>query len=208
MALLPELSTPEQQAAYAYVLGQYLGDGYLAEHRRKVFNLRVTCSNDWPLVIERLHGAIQVLLPANSVGRTAKVGCTEVWLYSKRWPMLLPQHGRGPKHLRSLALADWQADIVFNVAPADFVSALLHSDGCRAANHVCAGGRDYVYPRYFFSNRSEDIHSMFQCALEHLGIRSTRSGWQQSVARAADVALLDRLGASKAAPWPGTTKAR
>lgn len=197
-----ELSTRDRQRAYAYVLGQYLGDGYLAAHRREVFNLRITCSNDWPLVIERLHAAIQVLFPANSVGRTAKAGCTEVWLYSKGWPVLLPQHGRGPKHLRTLLLADWQADVVFGRAAADFVSALLHSDGCRALNRVRAGGRAYAYPRYFFSNRSEDIHLMFEHALEQLGIRPTRSGWQQSVARRADVALLDQLGASKTAPWP------
>ena len=67
-------------------------------------------------------------------------------------------------------------------------------------NNVTVRGRAYSYPRYFFSNRSEDIHAMFSRALEALSITPTRSGWNQSVARAPHVATLDRIGASKQTP--------
>ena len=33
---------------YAYLLGLYLGDGYVAKHRRGVYKLRITCCNAYP----------------------------------------------------------------------------------------------------------------------------------------------------------------
>jgi hypothetical protein len=41
---------------------------------------------------------------SNSVGRTAKIGCTEVASYSKHWICLFPQHGPGRKHDRRIEL--------------------------------------------------------------------------------------------------------
>ena len=107
------------------------------------------------------------------------------------------------KHRRTIALARWQEAIVYSEFPEEFVCGLIHSDGCRAINNVHAAGRTYSYPRYFFSNRSDDIHKLFATALAALGISSTRSGWQQSIARKDDVALLDELGARKDWPYPG-----
>ncbi len=200
-----ELGTKEARRAYAYVLGQYLGDGCVSAHRRGVYRLRVTCANDWPGVMDRLEAALSVLMPANVIGRHVRkgMGCTEVSLYSKRWPVLLPQVGDGMKHRRTIALARWQEAIVYREFPEEFVCGLIHSDGCRAINNVDAAGRTYSYPRYFFSNRSEDIHELFATALAALGISPTRSGWQQSIARKDDVALLDDLGARKDWPYPG-----
>lgn len=197
-----ELGDVAVHGAYAYVLGQYLGDGCLSEHRRRVFRLRVNCSADWPLVMERLAVSLGALLPSNAIGYTLRSGCIEVGVYSKRWPSLLPQHGPGRKHLRSMALTDWQKEIVLGPAAEAFVCGLLHSDGCRVMNRVTVRDRHYEYPRYFFSNRSEDIHRMLADALARHGVTSSRSGWQQSVARSADVALLDRWGADKAVAWP------
>lgn len=197
-----ELTSQAQQRAYAYLLGQYLGDGCISEQRRRVFRLRITCADDWPAVMDVVDEAMSTVLPDNTVGRYRRKGdgCTEVGMSSKRWPHLLPQHGPGMKHLRHLRLADWQEAVAVGAHPALFVCGLLHSDGCRATNNVTVRGRKYSYPRYFFSNRSEDIHAMFVRALTELSISSTRSGWNQSIARRADVALLDHLGASKAEP--------
>lgn len=36
----------------------------------------------------------------------------EVYAYSKRWPEVFPQHGPGKKHLRTIALVDWQNALV------------------------------------------------------------------------------------------------
>lgn len=146
--------------------------------------------------------AMSTLLPDNAVGRLRRTGqgCTELGMSSKRWPGLFPQHGSGRKHLRHLRLTDWQEAVAVRAYPALFVCGLLHSDGCRAINNVTVRGRKYGYPRYFFSNRSEDIHGVFARALDELTVSSTRSGWNQSIARRADVALLDHLGAWKAQP--------
>lgn len=195
-----ELLGEAQRRAYAYLLGQYLGDGCISEQRRQVFRMRVTCATAWPLIIDLVGQAMKTLLPGNAVGHLMREGCVEVGMSSKRWPTLVPQHAGGKKHLRSLTLSPWQEVIALDDHPELFVCGLLHSDGCRSMNKVTVRGRRYVYPRYFFSNRSEDIHALFADGLHRLSIRSTRSGWNQSVANRADIAVLDALGASKSQP--------
>lgn len=196
-----ELEGVGRRRAYAYLLGQYLGDGYVAMHRRNVTRLRIVCANDWPAVKDRVARSMQVLLPDNVVGYVPKQGCVEVGMYSKRWPALFPQHGPGRKHLRTIELEAWQRALVIGEHPREFVCGLIHSDGCRTINRVVTGGRPYEYPRYYFSNRSEDIHALLGEALEAHGIRRTRSGWQQHVSRRRDVELLDRWGADKGSTW-------
>jgi hypothetical protein len=48
---------------------------------------------------------------------------------------------------------------------------LIHSDGCRVLNRVGKG--EYAYPRYLFSNRSEDIRRIFREACDSVGVRPT-----------------------------------
>ncbi|GAA4501150.1 hypothetical protein GCM10023191_050730 [Actinoallomurus oryzae] len=61
----------------------------------------------------------------------------------------------------------------------EFVHGLIHSDGCRAINRVLrplkGGDRWYEYPRYFFTNASDDIRELFTDALDRLGIEWKRS---------------------------------
>ena len=67
-------------------------------------------------------------------------------LYSnwKHWICLFPQHGRGPKHLRQIALEPWQEHLVTQHS-GQFRAGLIHSDGCRCVNRV----KGHEYPRYF-----------------------------------------------------------
>jgi hypothetical protein len=60
-------------------------------------------------------------------------------------------------------------------------------------NRVCVNGKDYAYPRYFFSQVSKDIQGIFCRALEQLGMEYTFSsgGRDVSIARAQSVARLD-----------------
>ena len=122
-------------------------------------------------------------------------GCRITAVGWKHWPCLFPQHGPGRKHNRRIALEPWQVAIV-DQHPGRFLRGLFHSDGCRVTNwteKMVAGERKrYEYPRYFFSNRSEDILRLCEWALDLLGIEHRRSNvWNVSVARRASVAALD-----------------
>jgi len=56
------------QAPYTYLLGLYLGDGYLVACPRGVYKLRVTCANRYPELIRLCELAMTQILP-NRVGR-------------------------------------------------------------------------------------------------------------------------------------------
>jgi hypothetical protein len=80
----------------------------------------------------------------------------------------------------------------------ELIRGLIHSDGCRVTNkirrRVKGQERAYEYPRYFFTNASDDIRELFTDALDRLGI-----AWRQSnprtisVARREAVARLDEF---------------
>jgi hypothetical protein len=185
-----DVDNPTDSSAYAYLLGLYLGDGHLVTSTR-VPVLRIACSNTWPALIEACDAAMRAVL-ATKVQRVQQPGCVSVQSYGKHWPCLLPQHGPGKKHERSILLADWQQKIVQR-HPGDFLRGLFHSDGCRFANRVTVRGKTYVYPRYMFTKESTDIMGLCQRALDLLGIswRMNRRN-SLSVARREAVAALDR----------------
>ena len=71
-----------------------------------------------------------------------------------------------------------------------FLRGLVHSDGCR----VVANDRGVASVRYHFSNRSEDIKSLFCASLDYLGIPWTRPSQRDiAIYRKAAVAQLDEF---------------
>ncbi|GAB2963654.1 hypothetical protein GCM10023080_025660 [Streptomyces pseudoechinosporeus] len=190
---------PEDPAAYAYLLGLYLGDGCINAHRRGVYFIRIVCDNAWPGLIDACEAALRAVRPDNSVFRVKKDGCVAVTVTSKHWPCFFPQHGPGKKHERTIALEPWQQKIV-NAHPWDFIRGLIHSDGCRITNwttRLVKGERKrYEYPRYFFTNTSTDIIQLFTDTLDLVGVEwkplhQSRAAVTISVARKASVALMD-----------------
>lgn len=108
---------------------------------------------------------------------------------------LFPQHGAGPKHARPIVLEDWQQGVV-DAHPWEFVRGLIHSDGCRVTNwtsKVVGGERKrHEYPRYFFTNKSDDIRRLYTDTLDALGVSWTYTRADTvSVARKASVCLMD-----------------
>ncbi|MEV0806750.1 transcriptional regulator [Micromonospora sp. NPDC050200] len=185
-----DVDNPTEPAAYAYLLGLYLGDGHLVTTAR-VPVLRVYCADAWPNLIELCDKAMRDVM-ASSVQRVRKRGCVGVQSYGTHWPCLFPQHGPGKKHERPIVLADWQRKIVER-HPGDFLRGLFHSDGCRVSNRVTVRGKGYVYPRYMFTNESADIMGLCQWALDVLGIAWKMNRHNSlSVARREAVAALDR----------------
>ncbi|MGW2226986.1 transcriptional regulator [Streptomyces formicae] len=187
-----ELQDP---AAYAYLLGLYLGDGCVSPNQRGVYSLRIACADAWPGLIDACAEAVRAVRPDNKVCRVRSGGCQYVTSSSKHWPCFFPQHGPGKKHDRRIALEPWQQEIV-DAHPWDFIRGLIHSDGCRITNWttrlVAGETKRYEYPRYFFTNLSKDIIRLFTDTLDSVGVDWKAANRRNiSIARKASVALMD-----------------
>ncbi|MFE0799161.1 transcriptional regulator [Streptomyces sp. NPDC058812] len=195
----PTADPPEDESAYAYLLGLYLGDGCISPGMRSGYFLRIACADAWPGLIEACTAAITAVNPSGKASQVQAVGYTSVVGYSGHWPCFFPQHGPGKKHDRRITLEAWQQGIV-DAHPWDFIRGLIHSDGCRITNWTTktVGGvrKRYEYPRYFFSNKSDDIRNLFAGTLDKVGVEWTTLArgsdpFNISVARKASVALMD-----------------
>jgi hypothetical protein len=177
---------------YAYLLGMYLGDGCISAMPRGVFNLRVALDIKYVNIIDECAEAIRRMRPQGN-GRVGFVhpmgGLVVVYAMWKHWPCLFPQHGPGMKYKRKIALEPWQEWIALQ-HPRPLLRGLIHSDGCRDKNVV----KGKSYPRYSFSNNSEDIKKIFCNACDLIGIHWTRPNNKViAVSRRPDVATLDRF---------------
>jgi hypothetical protein len=181
------------ETSYAYLLGLYLGDGWLSKMPRDVYKLRIVQDNKYPDLIEQCKIAMLAVL-GNKVGVAQKEGCKEIYSHSKHWICLFPQHGPGRKHERSIVLQPWQQWVAVERHPEMLLRGLIHSDGCRANNRVRVRGKEYEYARYQFSNRSADIRKIFINACERAGIDWRQSNdWTISISRRDSVKKLDRF---------------
>lgn len=191
--VLPFLKSPERQHQemrfhYAYILGMYLGDGHIATEPR-TYRMMIFLDKKYPNIIQRCFKSLQKILPANPVNIVKKrsQNCVYVGCYSNQFPEIFPQYGAGKKHNRDIILEEWQEQIV-DQYPLEFLRGLYHSDGSRSQNIV--KGRNY--PRYTFSNRSDEIRKMFTDTAENLGLKwTTANKHNVAISRRDDVAWLD-----------------
>jgi hypothetical protein len=180
---------------YAYVLGIYLGDGEI-DNARRTKRLIIALDKKYPKIIERCVESIQAVMPQHKVSYyNCPVGnCVRVSCCSIEWTVVLPQHGAGLKHNRPIILEDWQQRIV-DTFPLEFFRGLYHSDGSRPQNIV--KGRNY--PRYQFSNKSDDIRKLFTDTVERLGLSWTPANRHNvAISRREDVEWLDKYVGAKA----------
>jgi hypothetical protein len=190
---------PSDPESYAYLLGLYLGDGCVAPHGRTA-RLVITLDGIYPAIVAGAAAAVQLPGPGLQVSVLPARGSRAVVVqsYAKHWLDVFPQWGFGMKHQRPIVLADWQRAIVDRF-PEQFLRGLIHSDGCRTINRFktkLPSGRvaSYEYPRYFFSNLSEDIRGIFCEHCELPGIRWTQSNPRNiSISHRKSVALMDEF---------------
>lgn len=177
--------------AYAFLLGMYLGDGYIIKQGRTYW-LRITLSSHYPQIIASCVEAVQAILPDNRVRLIDRPGdnTIDVSCHSNHWCELFPQHGKGKKHQREITLEDWQQRITEQY-PLAFFKGLYYSDGSRFSNVV--NGKDY--PRYQFTNYSEDIVQIFCDTCDILGIHWTQKshGRDIFISKRGDVEYLDHV---------------
>ena len=183
---------PDREA-YVYLLGQYLGDGHIRNNGGST-SMGICCCTDYPEILAEVEWAMRTVLGAAVCYRNRKdAACVVVEATSKHWPHLLPQHGPGMKHTRPIVLEPWQLELV-RQDPRPLVRGLIQSDGCRITNwterRVGGTTKRYTYPRYFFSNTSEDIRRIFTDALDQLGI-----AWRQNNARNISIARREAVAA-------------
>jgi hypothetical protein len=180
---------------YLYLLGQYLGDGCI-DRMGRTWVLRVATCDAYPQIRDEVIAAIRQLVE-NPVHLVSQQGCTTVGCITKQWLHFFPQHGPGRKHTRPVVLEPWQQEMVQR-DPRPLIRGLIQSDGCRITNwterRVGGTTKRYTYPRYFFSNASDDIRGIFTDALDLLGIAWRQSNPRNiSIARREAVAALDEF---------------
>ena len=153
----------------------------------------------YPGIVDSAQAAIEHVVSGIAVHRYhPKENLVRVVASSPLWPRIFPQHGPGRKHMRRIELVDWQIDVT-HTYPQDLLRGLIHSDGCRTTNRFkveLPSGRvgEYQYPRYFFSNLSDDIRRIFCDHCELLGIRWTQSNPRNiSISHRTSVGLLDEF---------------
>jgi hypothetical protein len=161
---------PLDEPAHAYLLGLYLGDGHITRYPR-AFRLRISQDLRYGHLIELTRVTIARVRPG-AVSAVVRDGRADINAYWRHWPCVFPQHGAGKKHDRRIELVSWQRAIV-DAYPRQLLRGLVHSDGCRVMNRVWKGR--YAYPRYFFTNSSDDILQIFRDACEAIGVAHRNS---------------------------------
>lgn len=197
----PRCGHPEHDFAslpgteYAYLLGLYLGDGCISAAPRQVWRLRIALDAKYPGIVQECAAATSAVLPGSRVGiyRRRDQNSFEVGSCSRSWPCLFPQHAPGKKHLRKIELSGWQAQIAER-NPKPLLRGLIHSDGCHSVNTIRHPKKTYVYPRYLFSNKSDDIRRIFCDACDRLGIAwRVMTRYEISIAHRESIALMDEF---------------
>jgi hypothetical protein len=181
-------------ADYAFLLGLYLGDGYVCRAGR-TFRLRLSLDTRYAGVIGDARSVLDRGFAANRVGETrADRGSTTVLsVYNSHLPCLLPQHGPGLKHRRRIQLEPWQ-DAAVKAAPYEFIKGCVWSDGCTFVNRT---GR-YEYLTVDFCNSSEDIRGLFAGACCCVGLDYRMNADRVRINRRASVErLVARIGTKR-----------
>ena len=90
------MSSTASAPAYVHLLGLYLGDGAISEHRRQVYRLRITLDVRYPGIVQECETAMGAVVPQNRASRQLRrVQLLRGPCLLKGWPCLFPQHVSG-----------------------------------------------------------------------------------------------------------------
>lgn len=174
---------------YAFLLGFYLGDGYVCKQGR-TYRLRLYSDSRDTHLIASLKENLQAIFPQNRIGvvKSPATNCVYVSLYSNSIGALFPS-GIGAKHQYDLVLTDWQQRIVAQY-PKPIVAGLFASDGCRL---------NIRYPRYEFSNAQPQIVDLLCRCLKMLNVAYVRRDRTREIKSRANREIVVVSGAERVA---------
>src|SRR5690554_2029973 len=116
-----KLGTDENLSkSYSYLLGSYLGDGYInLITNKRSYKLRISCDSKYLDVINRNRKAITNIFRYNKVNiadkyYNDKLSSHDIMVHSNHIPELFPQWKGGVKHKRKIELENWQLSIINN----------------------------------------------------------------------------------------------
>lgn len=148
---------------YSYILGLYLGDGYLDKIKDKnLYKIRITQDKKYPKLLELIRSSIQEFFKGTCFLANCQ-GCYQITLYKKDLNLYFPQHSKGYKHLREIKLTEFQKENVDNI---ELLRGLFHSDG----SFYIRKSNNKIYYNYNFTNKSKDIIDIFTNCLDSIGI--------------------------------------
>lgn len=147
---------------YYYLLGQYLGDGYINKTDR-TYRMRIFCNNSHENMQQLIKNSLLKIFPNNKIQIVQCHGCVSIGLYSNMLPELFPHLGKGEKHTRKIELSEWQLKDINHIA---LLRGLIHSDGTAFYRTI---GK-YRYLIYSFNNCSMDIINICKLCLDALSI--------------------------------------
>jgi hypothetical protein len=146
--------------SYSYILGIYLGDGYINKMNR-TWRLRIFLDKRQNLVIDECIKNLKILFPDNKISIIkTKHNYVIINLYSNKLPELFPHLGKGEKYKRKIEFNDKQINII-NYDK--LMRGLFHSDG---SFYIA----DNKYPRYQFTNKSIDLINIFKFCMIRNGL--------------------------------------
>lgn len=163
----------QQEEAYSYLLGFYLGDGCLQhdiKRKTRSYTFMISNQRSFTRMNQEIVHALQILFPNKTVKfyNRKKSDCINIKLTAINLNLLFP-HGRGLKHTRKIELANWQEKMIEKY-PKEFIKGIIESDGCRFAprKKQCPS-----YIIYQFTNCSLDIHLLLQKFAKQIGLNFT-----------------------------------
>lgn len=187
---------------YSYILGLYLGDGYISKQSR-TFKMRICLDIKYDNLNLFAIQKLSTLFPNNKPHvLKLKNKITNLFnqiilsIHNNNLNLLFPQYGVGKKHLREIKLTKWQTDII------DYKYLLLgffHSDGCYYYNKT---SKSFSYS---FTNFSTDIINIYKqcCEKNNLSFFVTKANakngikYQVVVGRKKDVEIFNNIFGTK-----------
>jgi hypothetical protein len=184
--------------AYSYLLGLYLGDGYINKCNR-TYRMRIALDKKYIELNDFARANMCKIFVNNKVGEINSEGCIYLSVYNNELQEIFPQHGPGCKHNRKINLLKWQSEILINV---EFMRGLIHSDGCFYKEII---NNKYHYDRFMFSNKSADLHELFQSTCDKINLeydfQHKGDGiWQTRISKKDSVNKLKQIIGTKEMP--------